>query len=92
MMDIKAINNKSTNFESQVRGIFKKYNLLIKKLDKNKNGSRPDFFVQTKDKKFGFICECKYIASAGTIDNGLYNVSTDDLKLFNRNKGVFKFN
>ena len=92
MIDEEVRNKKSENFELQVGGIFNKYGLIVEKLDKNNTSRCPDYFVKTKDDKLGFICECKYIHSAGTIDNGLYHVSTEDLKLSNRDGGHFRFN
>ncbi|MBP8994766.1 MAG: hypothetical protein KBG30_13295 [Bacteroidales bacterium] len=91
MLDQTLIKLSSENFEKKIQGIFKKYGLEVIKLDKNKNGRRPDFFVFRKDdKNKGFICECKFIASAGTLNNGKYHISTlcPDLN----NEGVFTYN
>jgi len=84
--------NEGDEFTEKIEGIFKKYDLKVEKLDKlNKKRSRPDFFVFLKnDKDKGFICECKYISSAGVIDNGKYHVSMLDEKL--PEKGVFQYN
>jgi len=86
------INKKSSAFANEVKGIFKKYGLRVQKLDeKYKKFRCPDYLVSTQNNKNSFICECKCIFSAGTIDNGKYNVSTEDINLHNRNKGLFKF-
>lgn len=88
----KIIKAKSDSFAEQIKGIFKKYNLSVEEIDKKyKNFRCSDFLVTTKDKKRCFICECKYIFSAGAIDNGKYNVSTEDISLSTRNKGAFQF-
>lgn len=72
-------NNLSTKlseaFEVKIGGIFKKYKLCIKKLDKDKSGKRPDYLV-TKGNGC-FVCECKYIASSGLTPNG-FHMSTLD--------------
>lgn len=92
MIPDRIIKTKSDSFAKQIKGIFKKYAFDIEELDKKYKKFRcPDFLVITKDKKRGFVCECKYIFSAGVIDNGKYNVSTEDVSLSNRNKGVFQF-
>lgn len=92
MISEKIIKAKGDSFAKQIKGIFKKYGLDVEELDKKyKSFKSPDFFVTTKDKKQSFICECKYIFSAGAIDNGKYNVSTEDKGLATRNKGAFRF-
>ena len=90
MLDNKKVQILSVNYQDKVKGLFKKYNLNVLILDKDKKGRRPDFFVYHKNnREKGFICECKYIASAGVIDNGKYHVSTLDINLAKRNKGDF---
>lgn len=91
MIDENNRTKKSDDFEHQVGGIFDKYNLIVEKLDRNKKSRFPDYFAQTKDKKGGFVCECKYIHSAGVIDNGNYHVSTEDMNLPHRNGKPFRF-
>lgn len=92
MINDEIIKYKSDSFARQVKGIFEKYNLNVCELDKKyKKFKCPDYLVETRAGKFGFVCECKYIFSAGAIDNGKYNVSTFDSKLAKRNKGAFQF-
>jgi len=92
MLDEKAVQRESKKFENKVKGIFKKYGLGVDVLDKNKDDSRPDFFVFKKNnKEKGFVCECKFVASVGTLDDGKYHISTFDPKLGERNKGGFQF-
>lgn len=82
MLDQKEVEQTSQNFHNKIRGIFKKYGLAVKILDNDTSGKRPDYFVYTKrNEKEGFVCECKYIASAGVLDNGKYHVSMHDPKL-----------
>lgn len=88
MLDIYA--NNGIRFQNKIQGIFKKYNLKVEILDRNNEGHRPDFFVSSKDNPGrGFICECKFIASAGTIENGKYHISTLDSRLCRQ--GVFQY-
>ncbi len=92
MIQDQVVKQKSEDFASEMKGIFKKYGLSIVDLDKNhKKFKCPDYFVQTRGGKYGFLCECKYIFSAGGLDNGKYNVSTDDFNLAQRNKDAFEF-
>jgi len=91
MLNEKAVQKESKKFEDKIKGIFKKYGLGVEVLDKDKDGRRPDFFVFKRDnKEKGFICECKFVASAGTLDNGKYHISLFDPKLGERNKGGFQ--
>lgn len=92
MLDEEKVYKESESFQNKIEGIFKKHGLEINVLDKDKSSRRPDFFVQFKNNPYkGFVCECKYIASAGVIDNGKYHLSTHDLHLATRNKGAFQF-
>ncbi|MBU0579755.1 MAG: hypothetical protein KKA19_01145, partial [Candidatus Margulisbacteria bacterium] len=58
----------ASKFEKKVKGIFKKYGLNVKKLDCDKSTKSSDYLVcNNSDSKKCFICECKYISSAGYI-------------------------
>lgn len=82
----KIADEESLRFHAEAKGYFKKLELDVETLD---TGGGPDYLIQTKDHKFGFICECKYISSAGTLDNGKYHISSIDRELAKRNKGPF---
>lgn len=88
MLDEKAIKIKSNKFSNRVRGIFKKYGLKVQVLDKDKSGKRPDYFAYYENnEKKAFVCECKYIASAGSTTDGEQHVSSDNPLLPKRKKG-----
>jgi len=92
MLNQKAVDEKNKEFLNELENFFENYNLDFMKLDEDKSGKRPDYFVHSKiDKTLGFICECKYVASAGCIDYGQYHISMYDLNLGRRNKGLFEF-
>lgn len=93
MLDLSKVTDEGIEFQNKIKGIFKKYDLGVEVLDKNKSGRKPDFFIFLKgDREKGFICECKFIASVGAIDNGEYQVSTLDTKLSERERGAFQYN
>lgn len=92
MLNQKLIDQKNKEFLVEIETLFKNYGLDFIKLDKDKSGKRPDCFVHLKsDITKGFICECKYVASAGCIDDGQYHVSMYDLNLGRRKEGMFEF-
>jgi len=68
-------------FQDKIKRIFEGYGLTVKILDNNTNKSRPDYFVffkNKKNKKEGFICECKSKSSAGFIYNKYHVSMLDD--------------
>jgi hypothetical protein len=87
MLDNRLAQEIGENFEKRIGGIFKKYGLGVSKLDRDKTIQKPDYLVNKGAKKF--VCECKFIASAGTLDSGRYHISTLDPELATRNKGAF---
>jgi hypothetical protein len=92
MLNEENIQKRTDDYHQRVKGLFKKYELKVDVLDKDKTGSRPDYFVYfANNHQKGFVCECKYIASAGTINNGRYQVSTHSCDLAKRGNGGFQF-
>jgi len=70
-------------YENEIKGIFKKYGLKTKKLDVDKSTKSPDFLVYKDcNHRDSFICECKYIASAGYNQKTGKHISTLDLPGF----------
>ena len=88
MLDSEVLNRMATAYEAVVEKRFKKLRYLVKRLDRQKPRSRPDFLISNSSGHPQMLCEVKTVFSGGYLRDKGVHVSMLDDKL--SNFGVFQ--
>jgi hypothetical protein len=88
MLDSEVLNQMATAYEAVVEKQFKKLGYSVKRLDRQKPKSRPDFLILTSSGRSQMLCEVKTVFSGGYLHDQGVHVSMLDEELYNY--GVFQ--